>query len=267
MHQLQLKTSATDQLTPSYLQKLKRQNSIAIAITILIVIFSLFWELYKLGGQQKTIYYADAMYGVTAWIGSFWACQTAYRARYGPLRLESRHQLAWLVIGIALFANGIGGFYYTYLEWAGQLNPVPSLADLGFTTFYFLTFIGLLLMPTATKFRRSRLRIGLDAIITMLCILGISWYFVIGPIFTSTKDIPTLIMAASYPFWDVLLILAVLLLVFQRTEPVLHSSLLICGLGIMSQIIADTGYALLFRLAPTPLVPPTLIHSGFVAFC
>jgi PLD-like domain len=99
-------------------------------------------------------------------------------------------------------------------------------------------------MPTAAKFRRSRIRIGLDATITMLCILGISWYFVVGPIFMLSKDIPTLLVAVSYPFWDVLLILAILLLVFQRTEPVLHSSLLMFGLAIISQIIADTGYAL-----------------------
>ncbi|HET7638790.1 MAG TPA: hypothetical protein VFK47_08625, partial [Ktedonobacteraceae bacterium] len=179
-----------------------------------------------------------------AWIGSFWAWRTAYRARFGPLRLEPRHQLAWLVIGVALLSNGIGGAYYTYLEWSGELNPVPSLADLCFTIFYFLTFVGLLLMPTAAKFRRSRLRTGLDAIITMLCFLGISWYFVISPIFMKSTDIPKLLMAVSYPFWDVLLILAVLLLIFQRTEPILLSSLLLCGLGIVSQIIADTGYAL-----------------------
>ncbi len=244
LHKLQLKTTATDKLTRSYLEKLSRQNYFATAITILIVIFSLFWELYKLGGQEKTIYFADSMYGVAAWIGSFWAWRTAYRARFGPLRLEPRHQLAWFVIGVALFANGIGGFYYTYLEWKGQLNPVPSPADFCFTIYYFLTFVGLLLMPTAAKFRRSRIRIGLDAIITMFCILGISWYFVIGPIFMTSGDIPKLLMAASYPFWDILLILAVLLLIFQRTEPVLRSSLLICGLGIISQIIADTGYAL-----------------------
>src|SRR6266487_4260549 len=244
LHELQLKTTATEKLTRDYLQKLHRENYVATACTIVIVIFSLFWELYKLGGQEHTIYFADAMYGVAAWIGSFWAWRTAFRARFGPLRLEPRHQLAWFVIGFALFANGIGGFYYTYLEWTGQLNPIPSLADLCFTIFYFLTFVGLLLMPTAAKVRRSRIRIGLDAFITMLCILGISWYFVIGPIFITSKDIPKLLVAASYPFWDVLLMLAVLLLIFQRTEPVLRSSLLICGLGIISQIIADTGYAL-----------------------
>src|SRR5262249_19348908 len=85
---------------------------------------------------------------------------------------------------------------------------------------------------------------GLDAIITMLCVLGISWYFVIGPIFMTSRAIPTLLMAASYPFWDVLLILAGFFLIFQRTEPVLRPSLLLFGLGILSQIIADTGYAM-----------------------
>ena len=124
--QLQLNSTATKKLTRPYLAKLNRQNYIATAVTILIVIFGLFsGSLDKLGGQEKTIYFADSTYGVAAWIGSFWAFQTAYRARFGPLRLEPRHQLAWFVIGIALLANGIGGFYYTYLEWTGQLNPVP----------------------------------------------------------------------------------------------------------------------------------------------
>src|SRR6266487_1987535 len=242
--ELHMKVTATEKLTRGYLQKLSSQNYFAMASAALIVSFSLFWMIFRLGGQEKTIYFADSMYAVAAWIGSFWACSTAYRARYGPLRLEPRHQLAWLLIGLGLFTNGVGGAYYTYLEWKGELNPVPSLADLCFTFFYIFTFTGLLLMPTAAKPRRSRIRIGLDAIITTLCILGISWYFVIGPIFSIVNNIPMLLIADSYPFWDILLILAILLLIFQRTEPVLRSSLLICGLGIISQIIADTGYAL-----------------------
>ena len=127
LHELQLKTTATDKLTRPYLEKLNRQNYIATAITILIVIFSLFWELYKLGGQEKTIYFADSMYGVAAWIGSFWAWRTAYRARFGPLRLEPRHQLAWFVIGFALFANGIGGFITRILNGRDNLIQYPHL--------------------------------------------------------------------------------------------------------------------------------------------
>ena len=83
----------------------------------------------------------------------------------------------------------------------------------------------------------------------------------------TSKDIPKLLVAASYPFWDVLLILAVLLLIFQRTEPILHSSLLLCGLGIVSQIIADTGYALTIPFnnyaTGTPYID-TFWFSGFL---
>lgn len=242
--ELHMKTTTTEKLTRTYLRKLGRQNYVATAIAVLVVTVSVFWMLFKIGGQTNTMYYADSMYAVAAWVSSFWACRTAYRARYGPLRLEPRHQLAWLLIGIALFTNGIGGIYYTYLEWSGQINPVPSLADLCSTLFYFLVFIGLLLMPTVTKTGSSRIRIGLDAIITTLCILGISWYFVIGPIFSKVKDINTLYVAASYPFWDILLILAILLMIYQPTETILRTSLLLCGLGVVSQIVADTGYAL-----------------------
>ena len=62
LHELQLKTTATDKLTRTYLQKLNRQNYFATVCTILIVTFSLFCMLYKLGGQEKTIYFADSMY-------------------------------------------------------------------------------------------------------------------------------------------------------------------------------------------------------------
>src|SRR5437763_4224245 len=106
---LHIRAKATDKLTRSYLQKLGRQTYLAGASVAIIVTFSFFWLLFRFGGEEKTIFFSDAMYAVAAWIGAFWACTTAYRARYGPLHLEPRHQLAWLVIGLGLFANGIGG--------------------------------------------------------------------------------------------------------------------------------------------------------------
>jgi len=168
----------------------------------------------------------------------------ALRARSGPVRLAPRLQLAWLLIGIGLITNGIGGAYYTYLEMGGTLTPVPSPADIGFTVYYLFTLTGLLLIPTQPSPARFRLRIGLDALITTLCLLGISWYFVIGPIFLHVTDTYKVIVVAAYPFWDILLILAMLLLFYQRTEHILRPSLILFGLGIVSQICADTGYAI-----------------------
>src|SRR5437588_6164019 len=130
---LHIRTKATDKLTRAYLQKLGWQNYLAGASVAIIVTFSFFWLLFRFGGEEKTIFFSDAMYAVAAWIGAFWACTTAYRARYGPLRLEPRHQLAWLVIGLALFSNGIGGVYYAYLEYIGKSNPVLPLSEHCFT--------------------------------------------------------------------------------------------------------------------------------------
>src|SRR5258708_8272893 len=164
--ELHINATATDRLTWTYLQTLSRQNYFAAASAALIVTFSLFWLLFHLGGRQMTVYFVASMYAIAAWIGSFWACRTAYRPRYGPLLLETRHQLAWLFIGIALFTNAFGGANYTFLEWRWQLNPLPFLSDICFTLFFILIFIGLLLMPTFTKPGRSHILIGLDALIT-----------------------------------------------------------------------------------------------------
>ncbi|HZU66193.1 MAG TPA: ATP-binding protein [Ktedonobacteraceae bacterium] len=242
--ELQMKIVATEKLTRAYLQKLGRQNYLAAASSIGIITISFIWLLFRLGGDTAVTFVGDSMYGVASWIGAWWAFTTAWRARYGPVRLQPRLQLAWLLIGAGLITNGIGGFYYTYLEMGGTLTPVPSPADIGFTMYYLFALAGLLLIPTQPHAGRFRLRIGLDALITTLCLLGISWYFVIYPIFLNETDTYKLIVAVSYPFWDILLILALLLLFYQRTERILRASLILFGLGIVSQICADTGYAI-----------------------
>ncbi len=242
--ELQMRIAATPGLTRAYLQKLGRQNYFATAGSFVIITASFFWLLFHLGGNTAVTFVGDAMYALAAWIGAWWACTMALRARSGPVRLAPRLQLAWLLIGIGLITNGIGGSYYTYLEMGGTLTPVPSPADIGFTVYYLFTLTGLLLIPTRPSPGRFRLRIGLDALITTLCLLGISWYFVIGPIFLHVTDTYKVIVAAAYPFWDILLILAMLLLFYQRTEHILRPSLILFGLGIVSQICADTGYAI-----------------------
>ncbi len=182
------------------------------------------------------------MYPVSSLIGAFWAGLTAYRARNGPVRLASTHQLAWLLISLGLLADGLGGAYYAYLGTIGTL-PLPSPADIGFTLLYPLVCAGLLLMPAYLRFRT---RMGLDALITSLCFLGISWFFVIGPSYlVQSNQIPLakLLTSLSYPCWDIVLILALVLLILRRSDPLLHPSLLLLGVGIFSDVWADSIYA------------------------
>lgn len=241
-----MKTIVTDKLTLIYLRKLKRYRYFATAAALVIAVFSAIWMIFHVGGDKGNTLFADLMYSFVAFIGAIWACQTAYRGRHGPIRVGSRHQLVWFLVALGLFSRSIGGIYFTHLEWLGQENPLPSFADIGRTIFYPCVFIAVLLMPTALRFR---LRMGLDALITTLSLLGVSWFFLIGPSVLAHRDIDTthklcaFLVAISYPCWDMVLILAVALLLQRRAQPILHPSLYLFGAGIISIIWADSAYA------------------------
>lgn len=231
------------QLTLAYIQKLGRQTYWAIALSISVITFAVFWLLFKFDGNNTTILFSDAMYAISSWIAASWIFLTVYRAGHGPLRLARRHRQAWLLIGFGLVANGLGGACSAYYDWTGQLNAVPSYADIGYTLFYMFTLAGLLLMPLKVQSERFRIRIFIDSLVTTLCILGISWYLLFASIFASTHNIPQLITVVSYPFWDILLILAIILFIRRRAAPFLRRSLLLCSLGILAQVWADFWYA------------------------
>jgi len=137
----------------------------------------------------------------------------------------------------------MGGVYFTYMDRTNQVI-FPSSADIGFMLMYPLVFCGLFLMPTTLKFRKG---IALDALITTLCILGISWFFFISKVFKvqveSNVTQSQLFVSVSYPVWDMLLILAVVLLIYRRPDRILYPSLYLLGAGIFANIWADTGYA------------------------
>src|ERR1051326_7282396 len=245
-----LQFTVTDALTPAYLKRVSRQAYAATASVIFMSALSLIWLVFHLGGAVTIgratllVFFANAMYAFVSFVGAFWCFQAVYRARRGPVQVTTRHRRAWLLIGLGLLSNGIGGVIYTYLEEYVMKNPVPSSADFFFTLTYILVFAGLLVMPILPGAGQSSRLVILDALISTVCVLDISWYFVIRPIFSSITDLPQLYLAASYPFWDILLVLAIVLLIYRRTGPVLRRSLLICGCGIVAQIWADTLYAL-----------------------
>ncbi len=240
-----MKTAARIQLTRAYLQKLDLQNYLATGIVILIVAVSVFWMLFHVGGGNAVTLYANIMYGAASLVGAGCAFLTAYRARRGPVKFAFPHSIAWGLIGAGLLADSMGGFIFAYLAQTGNPNPEPSLSDAGFILFYPLVFAGLICMPTTMRFR---IRTGLDALILTLCILGLSWFLAIGPAFVALKqsnpplDLYTFAVSLSYPFWDMLLILAIVLLLLQRVETVLRPSLFMAASGIVSITWADTAY-------------------------
>jgi len=231
-------------LAPLYLKRLRRELYLALVAGAGMTLIGALGMLFHIAESAYPDLISNILYPLTSFVGASWAFLTAYRMRHGPLRLAPSHQLAWLLVGLGLLANSLGGLYYTYIERTGQTILVPSFSDIGFTLFYPLIFVGLFLMPTVRQFR---LRMALDALISTLCILGVSWYFVISKVFvaqlTSPVALPEFLTSISYPFWDMLLILAIMLLIYRRTDTAFSPSLFLFGAGILANIWADTSNA------------------------
>ncbi len=236
----------THRLTRAYLENPARYNYVATAAVVIIITLSLLWMLFRIGGERGTIIFSMVAYGVSAFLGAVWAFRTAYLARYGPVHLGGRHQLAWLLVGLGLTANICAGVLSGVLALLGHAG-FPTLADIFLNLFYPLVFVGLLLMPATVRFRA---RMGLDALISMLSFLGVSWFFVIGPMYFSQvgnahslSQLVKLATGLTYPCWDVLLLLAIALLFQRRAERVLHPSLLLFGVAILANIWGDLAFS------------------------
>jgi len=237
-----MKNAGTAYPSLADVQHVERYGFFATALTILVITASVLWMLFHIGGDRGTILFADTMYAVSAFLGAMWAFQGAYWMRRGPVLLTKAHRLGWILVGWGMIASGVGGLYYGYLEYLGQ-SPFPSYADIGFNLFYPLVGIGLLLMPTRLRFHT---RLVMDALVTTLCLLGVSWYFLIGPLYKAQvgQVAPlALITALSYPVWDILLVLAVILVILRRSDPPLRFSLILFGLAVLADVWADSLYA------------------------
>ncbi|HET8842084.1 MAG TPA: HAMP domain-containing sensor histidine kinase, partial [Ktedonobacteraceae bacterium] len=225
-------------------KRLDRGKYLALIIAVLLAFAGFFGLFITVTRGVYSDPVSNILYPLTSFVGAGWTFLTAMRAYRGPWRLGSRQALAWSLIGMALLANCCGGLYFTYLAQTGQAVLVPSLSDIGFTLFYPLLFTGLFFLPTN---RRFRLSIVLDALIATLCMLGISWFFFIGKIFAiqiaNGASLPKLITIISYPFWDILLLFAIFLLIYRRTQVLSPVALVLLAIGMLANIWADTGYA------------------------
>jgi signal transduction histidine kinase len=251
---------ATEKLTLITVQKLDRQKYGALAFLLFLVIISFLWLFFQFTPfQDGPALFSNSMYTLSALIGAFWSLRAAYQATRGPLVLGGRLRLGWTLIGLALLANGLGNIYYGAYQYLMRVEtPLPSYADIGFTLFYVFCLAGLLLLPIQTNRTSPSIHMIIDALIIILCLLGVSWYIVINPILAQAQPGKLLetIAGVSYPCWDILLLLTLVLFVHRRAAPVLRPSIWLCSLGVLAQVWADSGYAYLSNT--------NLYHSGLV---
>jgi signal transduction histidine kinase len=233
--------------------ELPQQEKIRVAsIMILLMLVSFIWMSFHIGGDDGVALFSDTIYVVAAWLGAGCALFTAYCARYNSVPLLLRYQLSWFLIGLAMFFDGLGGAYVLVLVVLGRDVPVPSLADLGYTVYYPLLFTGILLLPIRKSPVRFQPQQVLEIIIPTLGLFGVDWYGLLGPAVGlqqwTSSTLLSLLTTLSYPFWDILLLFAMVFLLWRRSASSGTLFVLLCCGGLLANIWADTGYAYFMAL-------------------
>jgi hypothetical protein len=152
-------------------------------------------------------------------------------------------QGSWMLIGFGMIMWGIGDTFWRYFVSMGQ-NPFPSIADVGYSSFPLLVFIGLLLQPSPESGSR-RVLLLVDSLISMGSILAVAWYLLLGSLSQAPGEANLAkFLGLYYPISDTALLSCVVFLllrgqgrVYQATAR--RAGLLVIGLGLCFFVTSD----------------------------
>lgn len=147
-----------------------------------------------------------------------------------------RERVAWIFIGCGLILWGTGESIWVYYIFSHR-NPFPSYADIGYSGLPPLVFTGLLLQPSSGVGSRRFLML-LDSLITMISMLTIGWYVLLGSLaLASNENVLAKFLGLYYPTTDIALLSCVILLLFRSQGSLYQAmarriSLIVMGAGL-----------------------------------
>ena len=162
-------------------------------------------------------------------------CATAF----GIWRWRPARQRAWILLAVGVALGSTGDILISFLTRPDGTAPFPSVADAAYILGYVLIAIGLVGLVRDRSREHDRAA-WIDALIVASAAGIFIWVFVIRDEIVSSSDGLSALVAAAYPFLDIVQIAVVvhLLLRGHRTP-----SLVLLGLSFGASLIADLVYA------------------------
>ena len=205
---------------------------------VVVVVFHLGGSFAHLVGQFSPVIGAFIGGGLTLFCASIPARHSEKVERW-----TGYEQTSWLLIGCAIIMWGLGDSFWRYYVSIGQ-TPFPSIADVGYSLFPLLAFLGLLLQPPSTN-RSGRLVLLMDSLISMGSIFAIAWYLLLGSLAQAPGEATLAkFLGIYYPTTDMALLSCVVFLLLRGQGRAYQAnarriSLLVIGLGFCFFIGSD----------------------------
>ena len=160
-------------------------------------------------------------------------------------KISKRLAWGWGMLAIAQFFITLGDILWAIFEVYLKITPFPSIADVFYLSFYPFFLAGILLL-LVRRFQRSEwIKRTLDiGIIMIAAILGF-WIFLIQPLIGLGPTASSLqnFLTVAYPVGDLILLFALLVLMYYRSEKFIHGSLLILSIYALVTIVTDSIFS------------------------
>ena len=172
----------------------------------------------------------------------FAAAGAAFSAR----RCEGRARRAWALLGLGFLSWGLGQATWSVYELAlGREVPFPSLADVGYLGLIPFVAAGMLLLHSAPRGARARVRAAVDGMVVAGSFLFVSWTAVLAQIYADTEaGLVEKVIALAYPAGDAI-ILTILVIAARTGRPETRVRFGVLAAALVMFSLADSAFTFL----------------------
>ncbi len=176
------------------------------------------------------------MYTLTA-VASGVVLLAAARTAHG------RSKLAWTLVGAGVLCWGVGEIVWTLQARAGEI-PYPGPADFFYVAGYPLIFAGVIALPYLRPGRFERIRLAIDATAGALSLAVVMWVAYLHEVVGLGMSPVENLLNVAYPFGDVLLMTALMVMAMRRSEQRLDFRIVLLSAAVGLTAIADVIFSL-----------------------
>lgn len=169
----------------------------------------------------------------------------SFFAAFATIHISKRSALAWGFFALAQFSSVIADATWSILETKLGTPPFPSLADGFFLAYYPLFFTGVFILPGRHYSSQEWMKKGLDLAIIVIASFLTFWNFLIGPTINTMQEdsIIAQLLGAAYPTGDLLILWALLVVLYNRSNLRVNKPILLLGLSTLVLVITDCIYS------------------------
>jgi diguanylate cyclase (GGDEF)-like protein/PAS domain S-box-containing protein len=220
---------------------LQDRGGLLIAVLAVAVLLYLTWlASLQFGGPGRE--HTELVGDTLIWLLSAVAAGLAWRAGGSQIR-DVRSRRAWRILALAYGSLSLGNLLWLYFRTVLDIQPYPSLADVGYLSLYPLLLWALLSFPVAPATRAERTRIWLDTSVVVLGAAMVLWHFVIRPVaLAEHTEVLEAALSLAYPVLDLVLVFGTATLMLRRTVGGGRTALGCLAAGLFFNAVANLVY-------------------------